>query len=431
MLSADERRAAEQLALALDGDPGAADEARELALLLSGAAGAARIDIPGEEVERALAGTRLPRPGTERTRRRARPLAAAAVAVAVVAALALPLLRSSPTVDVQARAAGAIDRRAVIHVVSRITSPTGVLPSGGLTTWIDHGGGRERVRLTRTDDHGIPLVDVLSTPGRYLRYQVRTRTAVTGPSCRVVASGCAELLDPVELYRQALLRNGIGNARKVTTGDGQVYRFALPLPGSVGRPGIHQVVSLDAETFLPRTIEWRDSTGTVAVISVALVEQLAPDALPAGVFRLPLAADTHVRQVDASGAEVRLLDHGRITLAALRSSSITTAWLGEVAGGWRLQRIDVFKYTAGIAVRYRYGDATVWTYDQVVPPVLRAGHLSPVKILEDGRSPVHFYQTDGGGAVAERDLRDVTVAVVAPALTKIDVLQLISRARPL
>jgi hypothetical protein len=44
---------------------------------------------------------------------------------------------------------------------------------------------------------------------------------------------------------------------------------------------------------------------------------------------------------------------------------------------------------------------------------------------------VHFYQTAAGGAVAERDLRDVTVAVVAPALTKIDVLQLISRARPL
>ncbi len=430
MLSADERRAAEQLALALDGDPGAADEARELALLLSGAAGAARIDIPGDEIERALAGTRLRRPGAKCTRRRAWPLAAAA-AVAVVAALALPLLRSSPTVDVEARAAGAIDRRAVIHVVSRVTSPTGVLPSGGLTTWIDHGGGRERVRLTRTDADGIPLVDVLSTPGQYLRYQVRTRTAVTGPSCRVVASGCAELLDPVELYRQALLRNGIGNARKVTTGDGPVYRFSLPLPGSAGRPGIHQVVSLDAETFLPRTIEWRDRTGTVAVISVALVEQLAPDALPAGVFRLPLAADTHVRQVDASGAEVRLLDHGRITLAGLRSSNIATAWLGQEADGWRLQRIDVFEYTAGIAVRYRYGDATLWTYDQVVPPVLRAGHLSPVKILEDGPSPVHFYQTAAGGAVAERDLRDVTVAVVAPALTKIDVLQLISRARPL
>jgi len=38
------------------------------------------------------------------------------------------------------------------------------------------------------------------------------------------------------------------------------------------------------ERFLPRTIEWRDRTGTVAVISVALVEQLAPDALPAGVL---------------------------------------------------------------------------------------------------------------------------------------------------
>ncbi|MDX6224343.1 MAG: hypothetical protein QOE64_719, partial [Frankiales bacterium] len=62
MLSADERRAAAELARALDGDPAAVDEARQLAFLLSGAAGAARIEVPGDEIDQALARTPGPAP---------------------------------------------------------------------------------------------------------------------------------------------------------------------------------------------------------------------------------------------------------------------------------------------------------------------------------------------------------------------------------
>jgi hypothetical protein len=430
MLSADERRAAAELARALDGDPAAVDEARQLAFLLSGAAGAARIEVPGDEIDQALARTPGPAPRRRPSPRRAFVLAGVAAAV-LLAVLLVPLLRSSPKVDVQARAAGAIDRRAVLHVVSRITSPEGALPAGGLTAWIDHRGGRERVRLTRTDAQGRTVVDVLSTPGRYLRYQPGTDSAVTGPSCQVVASGCAELLDPVELYRQALLADGIDRASKLTIDGHSVYRFRLPLPGVADRPGVHQIVTLDAETFLPHTIEWRDRTGTVAVITVGLVEQLPPQALPTSVFQLPISSQTHVRQVDAAGQDVRLLSRERTTVARLRAAGVATAWLGTEAAGMHLSRVDLFTYTTGLAVRYRYGTATLWTYAQVIPPPLRPGHLSPSKILEDGPTPVHFYQTADGGSVAERDLRNVTVAVVAPALTKIDVLGLITQARPL
>jgi len=431
MLSGDDRRAAAELARALDGDPGAVDEARRLAHLLSGAAVAARVEVPVEEMERALARAQASAAPVRRRPARRRLLVAGVAVAALVAVALVPLVRSSSPLDIEARAAGAVDRLAVLHVVSRISSPTGVIPGGGLTSWTDHRGGQLRVHLTRTDSAGVAAVEILSTPGSYVRYQPGTNSAVVGPSCRIVASGCAELLDPVELYRQALLRFGIANADKVSVGGRVAYRFRLPLPGVAQRPGIYQVVTIDGETFLPRSIAWRDRTGTVAVITPDLVEQVAPDALPSQVFQLAIPAGVHVRQVDAQGDEVRLLGARTVSLAALRASGIATAWLGREVEGQRLRRIEIVRFTGGVAVRYRYNRLIVWSYDQVIPPELRAGHLSPTKILDDGPSPAHFYVTADGRAVAERDLPEVTVSVIEARFTKLDVLLALQQARPL
>jgi hypothetical protein len=431
MLGSDERRAAAELARALDGDPQAVTEARRLAQLLQGAAGAARIDVPDEEVEQALERTRFAS-GEQRRRRPRRSVlkvAAAAAVTAVAVVVLLPLLRSSPGVDVEARAAGAVDRLGVLHAVSQISSPGGALSPGGLTTWIDHRRGHERVRLSRTDQAGVVDADVLSTPAGYVRYQPGTNTAVAGPSCAVVASGCAELLDPVELYRRALLAAGIDHALRVTAGGRDAYRFRLPLPGSAGRPGVTQVVTIDADTFLPITIEWRDRTGTVAVIRTMVVEQVAPDALPSQLFQLPLPANAHVRQVTADGRDVRVLGRRVVSPAQLRRSGLAAGWLGMDVEGQPLQRIEVVRFTGGDAVLFRYAGLHVWSYDVVIPPELRAGHLSPTKILSDGPSPVHFYVTAGGHSAAERDLSDLTVAVVFdPRYGKLDVVRALGRA---
>jgi hypothetical protein len=424
MRGADDRSAAAELAAALEG-AAASDDVRALARLLEDAAGSVRFDVPPSEVETAL--TRVPRQRPRRLQIPVRAVAALAAVAAAVAVVAIPPLRGSP-VDVEARAASAVGRLAVLHEVSQISSPGGVLPPGGLSSWIDRSGGGRRVALTRTDQSGRAVAEILSVPGRYLRYQPEEGSAVTGPSCRAVASGCAELLDPVELYRQALVRHGIERAEKVTADGRTAYRFTLPLPAGAG--AVRQVVTVDGETFLPVTIDWRDRTGTVAVIHTEFVQQVAPGHVPAGTFDLALAPGTTVRQVLGDGTDVRVAGIRPTSLHALRASGLEAGWIGPRLHGRALTAVDLVRFSGGArAVRYRYGAATVWSYAEAVPPALRAGHLSPTKILTDadGRT-VHFFETLSGIA-AERDLAGVTVAVTAPRLAKIDVFAALQQAR--
>src|SRR2546425_7748714 len=65
------------------------------------------------------------------------------------------------------------------------------------------------------------------------------------------------------------------------------YRLILPLQGK-----IDQVVFVDAQTFLPRLIEWRElpSSGrrfVVTTIELRDVERTAVDDVPAGTFTAP------------------------------------------------------------------------------------------------------------------------------------------------
>jgi hypothetical protein len=118
-----------------------------------------------------------------------------------------------------------------------------------------------------------------------------------------------------------------------------------------------------------------------------------------------------------------------VSPAQLRRSGLAAGWLGMDVEGQPLQRIEVVRFTGGDAVLFRYAGLHVWSYDTVIPPELRAGHLSPTKILSEGPSPVHFYVTAAGHSAAERDLRDVTVAVVFdPGYGKLDVVRALAQA---
>jgi hypothetical protein len=436
MSARDDRRLAAELARVLAGEGSSAEgETMLLARVLRDAANVARLEVTQDEVERALAGA-LPGLSRPAARVRSRPprwagALAIAVVAAVVAVLALPAIRSTP-VDVEARATAALPGGGVLHVVSTITSPTGLLPAGGLTTWIDGAGRRER--LTRTDSAGVILVEALARPGRYVRYQPGTGSAVAAASCDVVASGCAELTDPVELYRAALLRHGVETAERTTIAGTPAYRFTLPVPATAGLGGSHvsQEVTVDATTFLPRRIVWRDASGTVAVISIGAIERLPRGEVPSGAFELRLPPSTRVRQVSSSGRPVRLLGRRQITVAQIRAAGIAGGWLGSRAGGYPLREVTLYRYTAGDVLRFRYGPLVVWSYTTVVPPELAAGHFSPTKILSmENGTVIHFYDTAGGGLAAERDLPGETVAVIGSPFLKVDLLQAISTARAL
>src|SRR5207249_2756227 len=161
--------------------------------------------------------------------------------------------------------------------------------------------------------------------------------------------GCAELTDPVELYRAALLRHGVETAERTTIGGTPAYRFTLPLPATAGVRGSHvsQLVTVDATTFLPRRIVWRDASGAVAVISIGAVERLPRGEVPSGAFDLRLPPGTRVRQVSSSGRPVRLLGRRPITVAQIRTAGIAGGWLGRNASGHPLRDVTLYRYTGG------------------------------------------------------------------------------------
>ena len=419
-----ERLLAADLARALDGAGDAAPEAVSLARLLRDAADAARFDVDEQRAEAALArARRSPKP-----RRSLRPVLAlaAAVLVAAVALVLVPEWRSSD-IDVEARARGAIAGGPVLHVVTALTTPGGGAADGGSVAWLDP--GRDRARLTLSGASGTPRVEILALPGRYVRYQTMTGTAVAAPGCDALASGCAELTDPLSLYRDALLRGGVDEAQRVELEGEPAYRFTLSLRGAGS--AVEQVVTVDAESFLPRRIVWRDRSGVVAVVEVFVAAALERSEVPPETFTLSMPPDTRVRQVTQSGDSVRLLEQRRSSIGELRRLGVAAAWLGRSGFGGDLAGVTLFRFNTGDAVRLRYGLVTVWSYSQAVPPALRAGALAPTKVLSEAGSDVHLYELAGGGVAAERDLPEVTVAVVAPAFEKLDLVAVLAQIRPI
>src|SRR2546427_4385955 len=209
-----DRVIAYHLARALDGEKTGVEEADSLALLLRDAAVSARFEVTVEETERALGRITHRGNAAKRPSRRRLVVAAAIAAAAVIGFFALPESHA-PGVDVSGRALAAINTPGPVQeTVMQITRPDGDRVER--TDWVDLASGRIRVQI---QVNGRLISQMLREPdGRVLSYQQGAGRAVLAASCRSIAGGCSELVDPVDFYRTALTKTGAEDVQKITIG---------------------------------------------------------------------------------------------------------------------------------------------------------------------------------------------------------------------
>jgi hypothetical protein len=419
MSRADERETARLLAAVLDGAEPADADLAATARVLRDVAAVARFDLSETDVEQALERAR-PAPVAPSARPRLRVAGALVGAAALVAAailLVLPFVSGPVDVDVQARALAALGSRGQVLGVSEVVrpGPGARFPVSTRTGWIDPAGDRQR--WTQTVG-GKVVAETLVDHGRITRYDPVSGTAVVAASCAALASGCAESIDPVAFYRQALAASGPLRTHARTERGRRVYRITLPVERLADSTRIVQVATLDASTFLPLRIEWRQLEAggrarTFATISVGSIMRVDADELSPDVLDLNLPPGTPTTQLAAPGRPVQLLGVERVTLAEARSLEPHPWWLGPRFRGSRASELAVVHYTGGTAVRIRYGRTTVWTYGRVVPPPL-LGKRVPLKTLPVKGGVARFYAARSGALIGERSIKGGTVAVMTP-----------------
>jgi hypothetical protein len=434
MSPADEREAARRLAAVLDGADAADPDLAATARVLRDAAAAVRFDVPEADLERALEHAR-PAPAARPARRRLRPAVAVLAAAVVLAAailLALPFGSGPVTVDVQARALDALGRRGDVLSVAEAVSPGpgGSFPASLRTGWIEVGGARQR--WTQSTADGTIVAETLVDHGRVTRYDPAAHSAVVAASCTALASGCTDAVDPIAFYRRALAAAGPLRTHAVTQDGRRVYRVSLPVQ-RLGVVRIVQVATIDAATYRPLRIAWRElrpagGARTFAVIVVRSVTVNDAAQLGPGVLDLELPPGTAITQLTAPGVPVRLLATRRLGLSQARALEPPPWWLGRAYRGHRLTRIDLLRYTGGTAVRMRYGPVTVWSYGRVIPPPL-LGAREPAKTIPVAGGVARFYATRSGILIGERSTPAGTVAVRAAGNG--DAFTAITKARPL
>jgi hypothetical protein len=385
---------AQELDRALTGEE-AGDEARELAALLVAAAQPARFEVAHDEVEQALTRVRPPR----RVPRRPRLVLAFAAAVLLAAAGAL--FMRTPSDDVEAKAARALDRtyyvvEQVRPAQSRLFRPTEITglvsPTRGLGHW-------------RVFDGSTLVAETRVQGERVTRYDARSNTLTIAESCHALASGCAEVLDPVELYRRTL-----GSGTTAARQHGNEWRLTLR-----GGARVEQVVTLDGKTYLPTRIEWRDDGRPVSTIRIVTLER-EPGARPED-FALDAHPGARVRYVAASGEPVRVQSARAIEVPS------GALWLGPSYRGYPARAEEV-RFNAGTAVRITYGPIAVWNYDRFVPPALAAaqGTLAKIATLESG-AVARIYFGSTGALVADIEVDGRRAGVVSAAAGKEDVVR--------
>lgn len=425
---------AQHLARALDGERTGIEEVDSLALLLRDVAGQARFEVSGEETERALqriAGRSRPM----RRPSRRRPLAVIMIAAAVGIVGFFVLSEShAPGVDVGGRALAAINTPGPIQLtVMRVSRP-----GGGdqlvRNDWVDLTNGRTRVQV---EVDGRVVSEMLREPdGHVVSYQEGSRRAVLAASCRSIAGGCSELVDPIAFYRAALTGAGAGMVEKLSVDGKPAYRFTLPVQrGGPGVTGVEQVVTVDASTFLPNRIVWREHRAgapvhTVAVLDIVSITDIAQSD-EVGAFALGIPAGVRLSQLDESGAKLGAPVERSITLAQARRRFPHAYWLGPRFQGIPLSTVRELRWPSGTALRLRYGPLTLWSFDRVIPTELLEGRVLPAKLLSQSGVTERFYRTESGRLAAERDLPAGSLAAVAPSFGKLDLFNALARARPL
>jgi hypothetical protein len=438
MRRGDERDAARRLARVLDGAETGDAELEAVARLLRDAAAAARVEVTDVEVEQALgeARRRAPTPAAGGVGRSGIAFGlGVAVAAAAVLLLVLPFASGPVTVDVQARALSALGGSGNLVRILEIVrpGPGASFPASVRAGWLDP--SHDQARWTQSVG-GRVVAETLVDHRRVTRYDPATGTATVAASCAALASGCAEATDPVAFYRRALVRARSARAQEVTVAGRRVYRFRLPVQQLPDAVRIVQVVSIDAATFRPVRIEWRERTPggrerTAAVIEVRTIQVVPPGGAPPNALAIELPPGTHVTQLVAPATPVRLLASRRISLAQARSLRPLPLWLGRRYAGNRLAAITLLRYTGGSALRLRYGPFTVWDYGRVVPPPL-IGAALPVKTAPFGSGVARFYASRHGRLIGELNRAGGgTAAVVAPERTKETIFAAVAALRPI
>jgi hypothetical protein len=209
---------------------------------------------------------------------------------------------------------------------------------------------------------------------------------------------------------------------------------ACPHIGS-GVTGVEQVVTVDATTFRPRRIVWRERpqgspARTVAVLDIVSITEISR-ADDVGAFALDIPASAHVVQLDETGSQVGVPQERNLTLAEARRRFPHPYWLGRRFNGIPLSSVREFRWRSGAALRMVYGPLTLWSFDSVIPPGLLEGRVQPVKILSQSGVTERFYTTASGRLAAERDVASGSIAAVAPSLEKLDLFDALAQARPL
>jgi hypothetical protein len=415
----DERVLAAQLDRALDGRERPEGEVASLVSVLERAAAPARFEVAPDEVERALRSTQ---PRT-RTRRRLRPvpaLAGLALAGALAAVLVVVLTRGNPLQVDEPALAALGGPSSVLRVIERVEpARPGTFPVSTRVGWIDRQGKR-----MRWDDYvrGRRVAETLLEGGRVSRYLVTQNVIIVGSSCRAFASGCAELVDPIELYRRALQRGTAKTTRTIFAAR-PAYVLTLPVQTLPDAVRIEQRVIIDARTYLPLRIDWVESRPgaeprAFARIRIKRVRTVPPVAAQFA-FQIEAPGIRVVQRV-APGRGLRKLSERSLSTAEARRIRPPLRWLGPDYLGMPLTEIKRFRWNAGTAYRIRYGSRlTIWNYGTFVPPDLAASRYVPAKtlVLPDGRV-ARFYQATDGRLVLELEGADRSIALIGPEFGK-------------
>jgi hypothetical protein len=426
----DERALAERLDRVLDGREHPDGELVVLASVLERAAAPARIEVPADEIERALASSRprLRRPS------RVRPaLGGLALAGALAAVLAVVLTRGTP-LRVEEPALAALGGPAsVLRVVERV-EPThpGAFPVAVRVGWIDAGGAR-----LRWDEHvrGRLVAQTLLEHGRVSRYLVLDNVVIVGTSCRAFASGCAELVDPIQLYRRALQR-GSARTSRGTYAARKVFVLRLPVQKLPDALRIEQRVTIDAKTYLPLVITWVEHPAggqprTFSKTIVQRVREISP-ASAREAFQI-VAPGVRVVQRAAPGRGLKLLSERKLSLAQARAIRPALRWLGPDYLGQPVTEVEELRWNAGTAYRIRYGSRlTIWNYGPLVPPAIVSGRYAPAKTVPLPNGLIgRFYVTIYGRVVLEVEGPERSIGLIASRFGKEDLFEAVRGVRPL
>jgi hypothetical protein len=407
-------------------------EAGALAAVLERAVAPARFEVEPAEVERALEAALRRRVSTSQARFSRLAVGLAAVAAAAAAVALVVVLTRSSSLRLEGRALAALGGpRTVLHVVERIEpARPGAFPPSVRSGWIDSTGAR--VRWTQYV-RGRRVAVTLLEHGRVSTYVPADAVVVVATSCRAFASGCAALVDPVELYRRALQRSGSSATR--TDYEGRpAFVLTLRVQDLPDAVRISQRVTIDGETYLPRRIEWIEqrpgrAAHAYSVIRVVRVRRIR-SAVP-GAFELAAPGARVVQRV-APGRNLRKLGERKLTLPQARRLRPPLLWLGPDYFGQPLTGIRQIRWNAGTAYRIRYGVLTLWNYGALIPPEIAANRYTYAKDLPlRGGGLVRFYQARDGRLVAERERADRSVAIIGAEFGKESFYDALGRVFPL